>query len=66
MIKHVAKHNQKRAVIAYREIPNEEHMALIVYSDTLPRALHDDLMKCLESPAADRDSWLEYCRSRLA
>jgi len=49
MLKHIAKHNQQRAVIVYREIPGEEHMALIVYSDTLPRAVHDDLMKALES-----------------
>lgn len=49
MLKHVAKHNQQRAVIVYREIPGEEHMALIVYSDTLPRSVHDDVMKALES-----------------
>ena len=49
MLKHIAKHNQQRAVIVYREIPGEEHMALIVYSDTLPRTVHDDLMKALES-----------------
>lgn len=49
MLKHVGKHNQNRAVIVYRELPGEEHMALIVYSDTLPRVVHDDLMKALES-----------------
>lgn len=55
MLKHIGKHNQNRAVIVYREIPGEEHMALIAYSDTLPRVVHDDLIKALESPQAQAD-----------
>ena len=33
-----------------RQVPGEEHMALVVYSDTLPRLIHDEVMKALESP----------------
>jgi hypothetical protein len=50
MLKHVARHNQQKAVIVYRQIPNEDHMALIVYSAVLPVAVHDVLMKAVESP----------------
>jgi hypothetical protein len=50
MLKHVARHNQQKAVIVYRQLPNEEHMALIVYSEPLPRAVHDTLMRAVESP----------------
>ena len=50
MIKHVGKHNNKKIVLLFRQVPNEEHMALLVYSDTLPRLLHDEVMKALESP----------------
>lgn len=50
MIKHVGKHNNKKIVLLYRKVPNEDHMALLVYSDTLPRLLHDEVMKALESP----------------
>ena len=50
MLKHVARHNQQKAVIVYRQLPNEEHMALIVYSEPLPRAVHDNLMRAVESP----------------
>lgn len=50
MLKHIAKHNQQKAVIVYRSIPGEDHMALIVYSDSLPRAIHDSVMKVVESP----------------
>jgi hypothetical protein len=50
MIKHVGKHNNKRIVVLWRQVPNEDHMALVAYSDTLPRMIHDELMRVLESP----------------
>ena len=50
MLKHIARHNQQKAVVVYRSVPSEEHMALIVYSDALPRAIHDNLMRAVESP----------------
>lgn len=56
MIKHVGKHNARKAVIVYRQVPNEDHMALIVYSDILPRLVHDELMKCVESVVAQNTS----------
>ena len=49
MIKHVGKHNQRRVAIVYRKVPDEGHMALIVYTDSLPMMVHDEMMKCLES-----------------
>ncbi len=49
MIKHVGKHNQRRVAIVYRQVPGEDHMALVVYPDTLPMMVHDETMKCLES-----------------
>jgi hypothetical protein len=49
MIKHVGKHNQRRVAIVYRKVPDESHMALIVYTDSLPMLVHDEMMKCLES-----------------
>lgn len=49
MIKHVGKHNNKRVVILFKTVPGEDHMCLVVYPDTLPRHIHDDLMKALES-----------------
>jgi hypothetical protein len=50
MLKHVGKHNDKRCVIVFRKIPELEHMALVVYSDLLPRMVHDEVMRALESP----------------
>ena len=50
MLKHVGKHNDKRCVIVFRKVPELEHMALVIYSDLLPRMVHDEVMKALESP----------------
>lgn len=49
MIKHVGKHNQKRVAIVYRTVPDEDHMALVVYSESLPMMVHDEVMKVIES-----------------
>jgi len=41
MIKHVGKHNQRKVAIVYKTVPNEDHMALVVYTDNLPMMIHD-------------------------
>jgi hypothetical protein len=54
MVKHVGKHNDKKVVILFREVPGEEHMCLVAYSDLLPRLLHDDLMRAVESDSGQQ------------
>ena len=54
MIKHVGKHSGKRVVILWRKVPGEDHMCLVVYPDTLPRHIHDDIMKALESESGQQ------------
>lgn len=49
MLKHVGRHNNKKVVIIYRQIPGDEHMCLVVYSDSLPQLMHDEVMVTLES-----------------
>jgi len=51
MIKHVGKHGDKKIVLLFREVPNENHMCLLVYSDLLPRLYHDEIMRLVESGA---------------
>jgi len=48
MLKHIGKHSDRKVVILYRTVPNEDHMCLLSYSDLLPRMLHDSIMKSLE------------------
>tara|TARA_B100001057_G_scaffold264755_1_gene264974 strand:- start:1214 stop:1858 length:645 start_codon:yes stop_codon:yes gene_type:complete len=49
MIKHVGKHGDKRVAVIFREVPDEGHMALVVYPDQLQQNLHDDLMNAIQS-----------------
>lgn len=50
-MKHVGKHGDRKVVILFREVPDEGHMCLVVYSDVLPRLIHDELMRAVESDA---------------
>jgi hypothetical protein len=54
MIKHVGKHSSKRVVLLWRKVPGEDHMCLVCYPDTLPRHIHDDIMKALESESGQQ------------
>lgn len=49
IVKHVGKHGDRKVAIVFREIPGEEHMCLVTYPDTLPVAMHDALMRVIES-----------------
>jgi len=52
MIKHVGKHGDRKVAIIFREVPGEEHMCLVVYTETLPIAMHDAMMRTIESPVS--------------
>jgi len=54
MIKHVGRHNTEKVVVLYRTVPGEDHMALVAYSSKLPMMIHDEVMKCLESPVGQQ------------
>jgi hypothetical protein len=49
MIKHIGKHGDRKVAIVFREVPGEEHMALVIYPDVLPVVMHDTIMKVIES-----------------
>ena len=51
MLKHVGKHNSQSVLVIFREVPDEDHMALVTYPDRLPTQVHNDIMGCLESNA---------------
>lgn len=49
MLKHVGRHGDKKVVVVFNTVPNEDHMCLLAYSDALPSMVHDEVMKVLES-----------------
>jgi hypothetical protein len=48
-LRHVGKISDRKVAIVFREVPGEDHMALVVYTESLNRHVHDPLMKCIES-----------------
>ena len=50
-LKHIGKQGDRKVAVVFRTVPNEEHMALIIYPETLPSVWHDSIMRVLESPA---------------
>jgi hypothetical protein len=50
-IKHIGKQGDRKVAVVFRTVPNEEHMALVIFPETLPSVWHDTIMKVLESPA---------------
>lgn len=48
-LKHIGKHSDRKVVILFRQVPNEDHMCLVIYPETLPAHWHDSIMKVLES-----------------
>jgi Asp-tRNA(Asn)/Glu-tRNA(Gln) amidotransferase B subunit len=48
-LRHVGKIGDRKVAIVFREVPGESHMALVVYTESLNRHIHDPLMKCIES-----------------
>lgn len=57
--KHVGTHRNKKVVIVQRQIPTEEHMCSVIYTEIIPSKYHDDIMQVLESPEgqAENDFW---------
>jgi len=49
MLKHIGRHGDRKVAILFREVPNEEHMCLVIYPDTLPTHIHNSIMSTLES-----------------
>jgi len=54
MLKHVGKHSSRQCVILFRKVPGEDHMALVIYPDSMPNHIHDDIMKALESDSGQQ------------
>jgi hypothetical protein len=65
-IKHIGriKNNKRRAIVAYRTIPNDPYSALVVLTESLPADEHDTLIKLVESPAGQQADELAIAMSR--
>ena len=48
-LRHIGKQGERKIAILYRQVPNEDHMCLVIQPDVLPAHWHDSIMKVLES-----------------
>jgi hypothetical protein len=48
-LKHIGKHNDRKVAVIFREVPDETHMCLVIYTEILNRNLHDAIMRVIES-----------------
>ena len=46
-LKHVGIHQDRKVAILYRQVPNEDHMCLVIYPQVLPAPWHDAIMRVL-------------------
>ena len=49
MLKHIGRHGDRKVAILWREVPNEDHMCLVVYPEVMPTHIHDSIMQSVES-----------------
>lgn len=47
-LRHIGKVGDRKIAVIFREVPNEPHMALIVYTEVLNMNIHDPLMAAIE------------------
>lgn len=48
-MKHIGRHGDRKVAVIFREVPQEGHMCLVIYPDTLPAPWESSIMKVLES-----------------
>ena len=48
-LRHVGKIGDRKVAVLFREVPNEPHMALVTYTETLNQHIHDPMMAAIES-----------------
>jgi len=48
-LRHVGKIGDRKVAVIFRELPNEPHMCLLVYTEILNAHLHDALIRTIES-----------------
>jgi hypothetical protein len=57
-IKHVGKHSDRKVCILFRQVPGEDHMALVIYPEVLPAHWQDTIQRALESDIAQQSEEL--------
>jgi hypothetical protein len=63
-LRHIGKHGDRKIALVFREVPGEDHMCLVVYTELLNRHIHDPLMQCIESDIGQKSNDLADALNR--
>lgn len=63
-LRHVGKVGDRKVAIIFREIPNEPHMCLLVYTEILNAHVHDALIRTIESDIGQNSDTLADALNR--
>jgi hypothetical protein len=63
-LRHVGKHGDRKVAVVFREVPNEEHMCLVVYTQLLNQNIHDPMMSCIEGDIGQNSDELANALNR--
>jgi hypothetical protein len=53
-MKHIGKHGDRKVCILFRQVPGEDHMALVIYPETLQAHWQQSIQKVVESDIAQQ------------
>lgn len=57
-MKHIGRHGDRKVAIIYKTVPDQDHMALVVYTESMPVNMHDSMMKVIESKEGQAENEL--------
>jgi len=63
-LRHVGKHGDRKIAVIFRQVPNEEHMCLVTYTQLLNQNIHDPLMSTIESDIGQESEQLADALNR--
>jgi hypothetical protein len=63
-LRHVGKHGDRKVAVIFRQIPNEDHMCLVTYTQLLNQNIHDPLMATIESDIGQNSEQLADALNR--
>lgn len=63
-LRHVGRHGDRKVAVVFREVPNEEHMCLVVYTQLLNQNIHDPMMSCIEGDIGQHSDELASALNR--
>ena len=63
-LRHIGKHGDRKVAVVFREVPGEEHMALVTYTELLNQNIHDSMMACIEGDIGQNSEHLADALNR--